>query len=186
MPGAALERRQFLPLSGAALPATAHEWLVADPARIAAALGGRQADAGVVADPTTTTTVDVLRRLDDKLGGQAVYPMFVEQLRLIIRLLRHASYTQADGQALHGIAAELARLAGWTAQDAGAHGTAQRYYLVGLRAAHEAEAPGIGANILRCMATQACGLNDPHTAIELIRSARAGSRAVSAPLRTRS
>lgn len=169
-----LERRRFFTLSATALAAAAHEWLVADPARIAAALTGRQADAGVVAD--LTTTVDALRRLDDKLGGQAVYPMIVEQLRLVVSLLRHASYTKADGQALHGVAAELARLAGWTSYDAGAHGTAQRYYLVGLRAAHEADAPGIGANILRCMAHQAHNLNDPRTAIDLLRSARTGAR----------
>ncbi|ORT47421.1 helix-turn-helix transcriptional regulator [Frankia sp. KB5] len=174
MPSNPLERRQFLTLSGAALAATAHEWLIADPGRIAAALTGRQVDTGVVAD--LTTTVDALRRLDDKLGGQAVYGMVVEQLRLVVGLLRNASYTQANGRGLYAVAAELARLAGWSSQDAGNHGGAQRLYLVGLRAAREADAPGIGANILRCMAGQACDLNDPRTAIALLRSALAGSR----------
>ncbi len=169
-----LERRQFLALSGVALSAAAHEWLVADPARLAAALDGRRVDAGVVADLNTAT--DTLRRLDDKLGGQAVFGMVTEQLKLVVNLLRNTSYSQADGQALHGIAAELARLAGWTSYDAGRNGTAQRFYLVGLRAAHEADSPGIAANILRCMAHQARSDGDPHTAIELLRSARAGSR----------
>ncbi|CAJ61457.1 MULTISPECIES: hypothetical protein [Frankia] len=169
-----LPRRQFLTVSGVALAAAAHEWLVADPARISAALAGRQADASVIAD--LNSGVDLLRRLDDKLGGQAVYGMTVEQLRLAVGLLRNASYSQADGKALHAIAAELSRMAGWTAQDTGAHGTAQRFYLLGLRAAHEADNPGIGANILRCMAEQACGRGDPRTGVELLRSARAGAR----------
>jgi len=174
MAGAPMERRQFLALSGAALAAAAHEWLVADPARIAAALAGRRVDTGVVTD--LTTTLDALRRLDDKLGGQAVHGMVTEQLRLVVRLLRNTSYNQADGQALYGIAAELARLAGWTSYDAGKHGTAQRYYLVALRAAHEADAPGIAANTLRCMAEQARTTGDPRSAIDLLRSARAGAR----------
>ncbi|MBX6390513.1 MAG: helix-turn-helix transcriptional regulator [Frankia sp.] len=169
-----LERRQFIALSGVALAAAAHEWLIADPARITASLAGKRADAAVVAD--LTTTVDALRRLDDKLGGQAVHGMVTEQLRLVVGVLRNASYTETDGRGLYAIAAELARLAGWTSYDAGDHGTAQRYYLVGLRAAAEADAPGIGANILRCMADQARKTGDPHTAVNLLRSARAGAR----------
>jgi hypothetical protein len=177
-----LKRRKFLALSGVTLSAAAHEWLVANPARLAVALSGKRADAGVVAD--LNVTVDALRRLDDKLGGQAVYGMITEQLSLVVSLLRNTSYSQANGQALHGIAAELARLAGWTAYDSGNHGTAQRFYLLGLRAAHEADAPGIGANILRCMADQAMGTDDPGTAIKLLRSAKAGGQGVLTPTET--
>ncbi|MDT3439120.1 XRE family transcriptional regulator [Pseudofrankia sp. BMG5.37] len=174
MTGSSWERRQFLALSGVALATAAQEWLLADPARIVASLAGKRVDAGVVTD--LTITLDALRRLDDKLGGQAVHGMVTEQLRLVVRLLRHTSYTEADGRSLYGIAAELARLAGWTSYDAGHHGTAQRYYLVGLRAAHEADAPGIAANILRCMADQARTTGDPRSAVDLLRSARAGAR----------
>jgi len=168
-----IDRREFTALSGLALVGAAHEWLMADPARIAAALAGRRADAAVIAD--LTTTMDALRRLDDKLGGKAVNGMVAEQLRLVVRVLRSASYTQPEGQALHGIAAELARMAGWTSYDAGQHSTAQRYYLVGLRAAHEADNPGIAANILRCMAHQARTTGDPATSVTLLRSARTGA-----------
>ncbi|MCK9893374.1 hypothetical protein [Frankia sp. AgB32] len=169
-----IDRREFSALTGLTLVAAAHEWLVADPARIAAALNGRRADTSVIADLTTTT--DALRRLDDKLGGQAVHNMIVEQLRLVVRVLKNASYTETDGQALHGIAAELARMAGWTSYDSGQNDTAQRFYLVGLRAAHQADSPSIAANILRCMAHQARSTGDPKTAISLLRSARTGAR----------
>jgi len=169
-----LDRRHFLTLTGAALATAAHEWLIADPPRLAASLAGKTADSALVAD--LSDGVDLLRRLDDKLGGQAVHSMVTEQFRVVIRVLQHARYSQEDGRSLHAIAAELARLAGWTSYDAGAHGTAQRYYLIGLRAAHEADAPGIGANILRCMAEQAYTGGDPRTAVALLRSARAGAK----------
>jgi len=168
-----VDRRHFLAVSGASL-AAAHAWLIAEPARLSAALSGKTADTSVIAD--LTTSIDTLRRLDDKLGGQAVYGMVVEQLRLTNGLLRNATYSQTNGRELYAIAAELSRLAGWTAYDAGAHGTAQRYYLIGLRAAHEADHPGIAANILRCMAQQARTDGDPRTAVALLRSARTGAR----------
>jgi len=167
-----VDRRRFIAVSSASILA-AHAWLIAEPARLSAALSGKTADASVITD--LTTSVDTLRRLDDKLGGQAVYGMVVEQLRLTTGLLRNASYSQANGRDLYAIAAELSRLAGWTAYDAGAHGTAQRYYLIGLRAAHEADHPGIAANILRCMAQQSRSTGDPRTAVDLLRSAQKGA-----------
>jgi hypothetical protein len=99
--------------------------------------------------------------------------MVTEQLRLVVRVLRHARYSQAASQSLYAIAAELARLAGWTSYDAGDHGTAQRYYLIGIRAAYEADAPGIGANILRCVAEQASSLGDPLSGVEILRGEQA-------------
>jgi hypothetical protein len=172
--GTPLERRHFLALSGAALTAAAYEWLVADPVRLAASLAGRSADSALIAD--LNDGVDLLRRLDDKLGGKAIHSMVTEQLRLVVRVLRHSRYTEEDGRSLYAVAAELARLAGWTSYDAGDHGTAERYWLIGLRAAHEADAPAIGANILRCMAEQAYTTADPKTAVDLLRSARVGGR----------
>jgi tetratricopeptide (TPR) repeat protein len=168
-----VDRRRFLAVSGASL-AAAHAWLIAEPARLSAALSGKTVDASVVAD--LNASVDTLRRLDDKLGGQAVYGMVVEQLRLTTGLLRNGAYSSENGRALYASAAELARLAGWTVGDAGDRGAAQRYYLVGLRAAHEANDPGIAANILRCMAHQSRSSGDPATAVDLLRSARKGAR----------
>jgi tetratricopeptide (TPR) repeat protein len=174
------DRRRFLVLSGVTLTTAAHEWLVADPARLTAALRGKRIDAALVADLNSGT--DLLRRLDDKLGGQAVYGMVDEQLRLVVNLLRNTSYSESDGRRLHAIAAELARLSGWTHYDAGHHGSAQRFYLVALRAAHEANAPGIAANVLRCMARQEADRGaDPRTVVDLLRSAKAGSRGALTP-----
>jgi hypothetical protein len=89
-------RRDFLTLSGAALAGVGHEWLVAEPARLAAAVGGKRVDAALVAD--LHASVDVVRRLDDKLGGEAVYGVATEQLRLVVGLLRNNSFSEADGR----------------------------------------------------------------------------------------
>jgi hypothetical protein len=171
---AELGRRDFLTLSGAALAGLGHEWLVAEPARLAVAMKGKRVDAALVTD--LHAGVDLVRRLDDKLGGEAVYGVATEQLRLVVGLLQNNSYSQAEGRNLYAVAAELARLAGWACYDASRPGAAQRLWLVGLQAAHEAHAPGLGANILRCMADRELTTGDPHTAVELLRSARAGAR----------
>jgi hypothetical protein len=49
--------------------------------------------------------------------------------------------------------------AGWAAFDAGNPAVAQRFWLAGLRASHEAGSPALGANILRCMAEQSTSGN---------------------------
>jgi hypothetical protein len=166
-----VERRRFLELTGGALAGAAHQWMVADPARIAAALDGARVDAAAVDD--LERVLDVRRRQDDLLGGGAVYDAVAADLRLTVDLLRHSSYTEAVGGRLYGVAAEQARLAGWAAFDAGNAGLAQRLWLVGLRAAHEAGDLAVGANVLCCMAEQATAGNDPRGAVTLLRTAYA-------------
>jgi hypothetical protein len=167
---AAMRRRQFLELTGGALAGAAHQWMVADPARIAAVLKGRPVDHVAVDD--LDRVVDIRRRQDDVLGGGAVYDVVSADLRLTIDILRHCSYGEDVGRRLYAVAAEQARLAGWAAFDAGNPGLAQRLWLAGLRASHEAGDPAMGANILRCMAEQAIP-GDPRGAVTLLRSALA-------------
>ncbi len=175
---APVERRRFLILSGAALAFPVHEWLVADRTselhRIDAALQGHRVDSVLVAD--LTTRVDALRRMDDTLGGGAIHDLAVSELRLVVALIRQGRHGAAERAGLHAVAAELARLAGWAYFDTGNHGAAQRYWLVGLRAAHEAGQQAIAANVLRCMAGQERVLGDPYSAIRLLRSALTGAR----------
>jgi hypothetical protein len=168
----AMERRRFLEVTGGALASAAHQWMVADPARVAAALEGRRVDHAVVDD--FDRVVDVRRRQDDVLGGKAVYDVAVADLRLTIDVIRHCSYGEDVGRRLYAVAAEQARLAGLVAFDAGNPGLAQRFLLAGLRASHEGGHPalGVGANILREMALQQSTDGDPREAVTLLRSAR--------------
>ncbi len=178
---AAMERRQFLELTGGALAAAAHQWMVADPcARVTAVLAGRRVDHAAVDD--LDRVVDIRRRQDDVLGGGAVYDVVTADLRLTVNILRHCSYGEAVGQRLYAVAAEQARLAGWAAFECGNPGLAQRFWLAGLRASHEAgdSALGVGANILQFMAYQSIA-GDPHGAVTLLRSARTHAGPVLTP-----
>jgi hypothetical protein len=165
-----MERRRFLELTGGTLASAAHQWMVAEPARIAAVLEGRRVDHAAVDD--FERVVDIRRRQDDVLGGKAIYDVSTADLRLTIDVLRHCSYPEPVGRRLYAVAAEQARLAGWAAFDAGNPGLAQRLWLAGLRASHESGNPALGANILRCMALQQSTPGDPRAAITLLRSAR--------------
>ena len=169
-----MRRRGFLALSGGVLAAIGHEWLVAEPERLIATIQGKRVDTALTAD--LQAGVEVVRHLDDRLGGEAVYGIATQQMRLVVNLLRNNSYSQTDGQILHAVAAELARLAGWACYEANQHGAAHRLWVVGLRAAQEARNPGLGANILRCMADREITRGDPNVGVELLRSARAGAR----------
>ncbi|WP_131749300.1 XRE family transcriptional regulator [Frankia sp. Cppng1_Ct_nod] len=171
-----VEQPAVLTPGGAGMQAAiVHQWLVAAPARPISVLGGRQVGNPLVAG--FEDRVDSLRRMDDVLGGEDVHGLAVSELRVIVRLLRTGAYSQDHRARLYAVAAELARLAGWAAFDSGRHQIAQQFWMVGLRTAHEAHRPAIGANILRCMAEQAVRYGDPSDAVVMLRAARTGAGA---------
>ena len=121
-----MHRRGFLVISGSALTTVAHQWMVSDTPRLAAALDGHQVDDSLVTE--FERVVDARRRMDDEFGGGALYEAVTADLRLVTRLLSNATYPEALGQRLYAVAAELARLAGWACHDTGHEGAAQRYW----------------------------------------------------------
>jgi hypothetical protein len=163
-----VERRLFITLSGVSLTAVAHHWLF-DPARVAASLRGDRVTDALLDDFAQVAAG--LRRADDKLGGGKLLPTVRENLRLVVELLKHGSYTDAVGKRLHGLAAELGRLAGWVAYDSGDEALAQRYWMAALRNAHVSGDRAIGANILAYMSTVAAHSPKPQDAVDLARSA---------------
>ncbi|MEU6056777.1 hypothetical protein [Streptomyces sp. NPDC047097] len=62
--------------------------------------------------------------------------------------------------------------------DAGVHDDAQRYLLLGLRAAYQAgsDGTGIGGHLLNCLARQANHLGYAHDALDLVQAAQYGTR----------
>src|SRR5262249_20408852 len=135
---AAMKRRQFFELTGGMLASAAHQWMVADPARIAAVLDGRRVDHAVVDD--IDRVLDIRRRHDDMLGGSSISEVITADLRLRINIPRPCSSSGQVGQRLYAVAADQARLAGRAACDSGDPARAQRFWLAGLRASHEAGA----------------------------------------------
>ncbi len=173
-----VKRRVFLSLTGPALTAPAHQWLVHEPEPLVSGLSGRRVSGELVA--RLGAMVAELRRMDDVAGGGSVLAMAQQAFDWVARLLDRASYSERTGRALHVVLAELGQLCGWSAYDGGDFGLAQRYNIVGLRAAHSAADRPLGAHILATMANQAArqgttrGSRDTHRDCT-VRYARTGN-----------
>ncbi len=109
-----------------------------------------------------------LRRLDDRTGGGVVSLRYVRaELRAVLDLVRHASYSSGVGAQLLSAAAELCQLAGWMWFDGGDVGTAQRAFLLGIRLARAAQDTDVLANMLGMLAYITAHTGDAGHAIRL-------------------
>src|SRR5262249_23790654 len=169
-----LDRRVFVMLSGSALTQPALEWLLASPADDLTSRAGRQIPARHLEAVEQITAQ--LRRMDDQLGGGAVLDMARSQLRPVIDLLRDCRYDGTTGMRLHGAAAELLQVAGWSCWDSGQNPAAQRYWLAALRAAHAAGERAVGAYVLGLMSMQANFAGRPAEAVRLSEASLHGYR----------
>jgi hypothetical protein len=172
--GDPMHRRSFIVLAGATATAPAHQWLVQEPGRVLAALGGDRVT------PTLLThlrdMITTLRRMDDLHGPQIVLDLAERHAGFVTGLLRNATYTDTASRALHVDLAELGQIAGDAAHDAGHLGRSQRWYLTALRAAHTADDPALGAHVLLAATSLAIGVGQLDDAAALIDTALAGSR----------
>ncbi|AWZ09047.1 hypothetical protein DRB96_36445 [Streptomyces sp. ICC1] len=101
----------------------------------------RQIDRGLGRRVTTADIAalrsvgELFRTLDHAYGGgharQALVSYLVHEAEPMLR----GTYGEAPGRRLFAAAADLTRLAGWTAYDIAAHGLAQRYFVQALRLA---------------------------------------------------
>ncbi len=174
-----VKRRGFVFLTGMALTAPAHQWLIHEPGPLLSGLSGRRVSA-TLAD-RFTAMIPELRAMDDVAGGGTVLTLAEHEFGVIAELLHQASYDEPTGRKLHIALAELGQLAGWAAYDAGQQSLAQRYYIAALRAAHSADDRPLGAHILGSMALQAVDEGHPAEAVTLIESAFAGTRGQATP-----
>lgn len=177
--GDRMRRRIFLSLTGPALTAPAHQWLIHEPEPLISGLSGRRVSARLVERMTAMTTE--LRKLDDVAGGGSVLGMAEQEFAWVAGLLDRASYDDATGRALHRALADLGQLCGWAAYDAADLGLAQRYYIAALRAAHSADDRPFGAHILSFMAKGATDQGQPAEGITFIETALTGTRGQATP-----
>ncbi|MER6359479.1 hypothetical protein [Kitasatospora sp. NPDC001527] len=129
----------------------------------------------------TRVTPNVLRSLqgsiedywrrDDQHGGEALRPAVIGQLRYVTGIMRDTADPNYR-RSLHGIAAELARLTGWTYFDARQFNTAQSYFTEALRFAREIGDRPFIANVLACLSLQATYQERAQDAITLARAAQ--------------
>jgi tetratricopeptide (TPR) repeat protein len=124
---------------------------------------------------------DVLRHMDDLLGGGDMHNLVRRELQVTLDMVRGASYTEKTGQLLLASVGELAQLAGWVASDAGLHAQAERYYLGGMAAAHAAKDEPLAGNLLSSLAYQVANVGDPREAVLLASAAYNGAEPTATP-----
>ncbi|MGH3915733.1 MAG: helix-turn-helix domain-containing protein [Pseudonocardiaceae bacterium] len=177
--GRRVKRRAFVLLTGPALTAPAHQWLVHESESLVSGLSGQRISAGLV--DRLPAMIAELRVMDDVAGGGEVLALAQYHFGWVAGLLDQASYDDATGRKLHVALAEIGQFIGWVCYDTGRPGLAQRYYIAGLRAAHTADDRLLGAHILGSMANQAACQGYPAEAVTLIESAVAGTRGRQTP-----
>ncbi|MEV0000042.1 helix-turn-helix transcriptional regulator [Streptomyces sp. NPDC050848] len=115
-------------------------------------------------------------RRDDQHGGEALRPAVVGQLRYVVELLKeHRPAPIQHG--LYGVAAELARLTGWTHFDARQYNQARAYFTESLQFAREIDDRQFMANVLACMSLQATYQEKPGDALAFVNAAQDEARA---------
>ena len=124
---------------------------------------------------------EAFRSLDNAYGGGITRGAIIGQLISTASLVEDTTYTEEVGRKLITGIGDLATVAGWMCHDVSMHTAAQRYFLLALQAAKEADAPNLGAHVLSCMARQAGHLDRPSEALELIHIARYGARHTATP-----
>lgn len=114
-------------------------------------------------------------RRDDEHGGEALRPAVIGQLRYVTGILQDTADPNYR-RSLHGIAAELARLTGWTYFDARQYSTARTYFTESLRLAREIDDRTFIANVLACLSLQATYQDRAKDAVTLARAAQDSAR----------
>ncbi|MFD5931043.1 helix-turn-helix domain-containing protein [Streptomyces sp. NPDC060333] len=155
-----------------------------------AALPGVEVDsilamaAGTNPSPSTLqalrSSIEDYWRRDDEHGGETLRPAVVGQLRYVEGLLKDRRPTPIQ-HGLYGVAAELARLTGWTYFDARQYHQARAYFSEALQLAREIDDHPFMANVLACMSLQATYQDKPADALALVSAAQDQARAGTTP-----
>ncbi|MGW0901384.1 tetratricopeptide repeat protein, partial [Streptomyces goshikiensis] len=155
-----------------------------------AALPGVEVDsilamaAGTNPSPSTLqalrSSIEDYWRRDDEHGGETLRPAVVGQLRYVEGLLKDRRPTPIQ-HGLYGVAAELARLTGWTYFDARQYHQARAYFSEALQLAREIDDHPFMANVLASMSLQATYQDKPADALALVSAAQDQARAGTTP-----
>ncbi|WP_326599421.1 regulator [Streptomyces sp. NBC_01803] len=128
------------------------------------------------------SVADLFRTLDQAYGGGHARQALVRYLEHELEPMLRGSYGEQTGRRLFSAAADLTRLAGWTAYDIAAHGLAQRYFVQALRLTQAAGDRSYGSYVLVSMSRQAVYLGHGREAVQLARVAQQGMASSVAPV----
>lgn len=115
--GDQVKRRGFHALlTGTALTAPAHQWLVHEPGPLVSGLSGRRVSVTLV--DGLPAMIAELRTMDDVAGGGTVLSLAQHEFGWVTGLLDNASYDEPTGRKLLVALAELGQFTAWCAFDA--------------------------------------------------------------------
>ena len=173
------DRRSVIGLAGAvafgaALPQSATEIIAEADARDIPA----RVEMGDVRE--VEHTIADLEDRDHRVGGVPTRHLVLGELRWAVAL-QAGSMSPEVRQRLQKAVAYVSDLAAWTTADAGRHQAARKLFLVGLKAAHESEDPGILAHVATGFARLEIQARQPKAALSLVRLARSSADELPAP-----
>ncbi|MFF5563573.1 Tat pathway signal protein [Streptomyces sp. NPDC012623] len=124
--------------------------------------------------------------MDQQRGGGHGRTALVQYLHSDVRDFLHGSFhSDQVRRGMFSAAAELAYLSGWMAFDSGEHSTAQRYFVLAVKLAAQADDPPLSGHVLRAMAHQSLDLGFADRGLELATASLRGARYASATPRER-
>jgi hypothetical protein len=177
--GSAMERRQFLTVSGMALTAFVYQWRTAEAEPLVRAAQGSQLTNGLLDSLQQTT--DSLRVMDASTGSGTLAELGDAHLAFLKRLVQQASYDEATGRRLAAIIADTATQTGWFTFDSGDHDGTPGYLLAALRAAKASGDIRLGAGALSYMAIHGYSTGAPRNAVIAAQAAREKIKNLGAP-----
>jgi hypothetical protein len=154
---------------GSALIGPLHRWLLSG--HCPRPHHRRRAAFGVQEVEEIEKTARMFRSWDDRIGGGLRRKAVVGQLSEVADMLDGAPMTPLTKR-LYAAMAQLAGTAATASWDSGQQGLAQRYYLLGLRAARDGDDYVFAANLLAGLARQFLYLGRASDALELVRLAQ--------------
>lgn len=178
----AVDRRTFLnagfTIGATSLPLT--RWLATPADDSVPRMAGRRIGHGDVAE--LWEAAEQARRWDSRYGGgdwrtSAVARCLSDRAAPMLT----GTYTDTVARELFAAAAELARVAGWAAVDAGHQGVAQRHLTQALRLARLSGDVQAGAYVLSTMSLQSFLAGHPREAAEMAAAAYDRARTIAAP-----
>ncbi|MEU7576744.1 helix-turn-helix transcriptional regulator [Streptomyces sp. NPDC041068] len=186
--GGAMDRRQFLAVSGLALTSYVHHWSTAEAEPLIRAAEGSQLTHELLDNLQVTT--DNLRSMDASAGSGTLADLGDAHLLFLKRLVDQASYDENTGRRLAAIIADTAIQTGWFTFDGGDRDSTPAYLLAALRAANASGDTRLGAGALSYLAIHRYSTGAPRAAVTAARAAREkikrlGTPALEAMLLTR-
>ena len=168
-----VNRRNFLtaaPYAASAFSEPVTRWLVSPHEPMQPSSGVTTVGRAHIAE--LRAAAEDARTWDSRFGGAAWKShSLTEFLQARVAPLLQARYSEQSGRELFSVAAEIARLAGWTAFDSGRQQVAQRHYIQALRLAKAGGDTHLGSYVLTTMAMQALMRGFASQAIDMAQGA---------------